>query len=112
MAENIDNTENIDDLDDNDEDFWAKIQVHYRVDVIAPDVFDRAGEGGEDDIWADNHTVSLLATDKAECRMLARRMLDLWHLEDASVTEVNICIMHLSSDFYIEESIKLPESEL
>ena len=110
MAENENIDNNIEDAEE--KDFWSEIKPHYQVDVLAPDVFERAGEGGEDEIWADNHCVSLLATDKAECRMLARRMLELWHMEDASVTEVNICIMQLHSDFYLEESIKLPEGEL
>lgn len=101
------------DAEDADEkDFWAEIVPHYQVDVVTPDVLELAGNGGEDDLWADNHCVSLLANDKAECRRLARRMLELWHIEDASVTQVNICITRLRGDFYIEESIKLPEGEL
>ena len=107
-SENIDN--NIEDAEE--KDFWAEIEPHYRVDVLTPDVLERAGEGGEDEVWADDHCVSLLASDKAECRRLARRMLELWHIEDPSVTQVNICIMRLRGDFCIEESLKLPEGEL
>ncbi len=110
MAEDENTGKDTEDADE--KDFWAEIVPHYQVDVVTPDVFERAGEGGEDDLWADNHCVSLLANDKAECRRLARRMLELWHIEDPSVTQVNICITRLHGDFYIEESIRLPEGEL
>lgn len=87
-------------------------QCNYRADIFTPDALESIGDGEDGDAWADDHVIAVLAHDKAECRKLGQRMLDLWHLEDQRVTKVCLEVSSLHSDYLVDYTIELPESEL
>ncbi len=56
--------------------------------------------------------IHALGTDKAECRYLVRRIMNLWHMEDPSVHKAMVTIRSLTSNWCAEFGLGLPENEL
>lgn len=57
------------------------------------------------------HMVPLKCHDKAEARRYARRFLELWHLEDPNVTEVEIEALNMHTDYCAYCTIAIDRDE-
>ncbi len=113
--ENTENIENMDEFEDDMDDLadmMAECKPHYAVNVLADGAIDLAGMGDEENRWSDDHDVTMLGTDKAECRYLVRRIMNLWHMEDPSVHKAHVTISSLFSNWYVETEFDLFENEL
>ncbi len=93
------NIENMDEFEDDMDDLaglFAECKPHYAVSVLADGVIDLVGMGDAETAWADDHSVTMLGTDKAECRRLVGRIMNLWHMEDPSVHQTRPYLNHLA----------------
>ncbi len=109
------NIENMDEFEDDMDDLaglFAECKPHYAVSVLADGVIDLVGMGDAETAWADDHSVTMLGTDKAECRRLVGRIMNLWHMEDPSVYKAYVTIRSLTSNWYSEFEVSHFDGEL